>query len=57
MTIKEISELTGLSDDTIRNKIKDLYPNIIKNGKKTYLKKEETINVVAELRKKGKKIE
>ncbi len=53
MTIKEISELTGLSDDTVRNKIKDLYPNIIKNGKKTYLKKEETINVVAELRKKG----
>ena len=53
MTIKEISELTGLSYGTIRKKIKDLYPNIIKNGKKTYLKKEETINVVAELRKKG----
>jgi len=37
MTIKEIANILIVSDETIRRSILKLFPDILKNGKKTYL--------------------
>ena len=53
MTIKEIVDLTRCSDTSVRNKIKKIYPNLIKNGEKTLLSQEQAYRVCEELRKVG----
>ena len=50
MTIKEIMAITGLSKQTIINKIKEKYPIKIEHGKTTKLNQEESIIVVNELK-------
>jgi hypothetical protein len=50
MTTKEIAEITGLSRDTILNKIKEKFPLKIQNGKTTRLNQEESILIVNELK-------
>jgi predicted metal-dependent hydrolase len=50
MTIKEIMSITGLSRDTILNKVKEKFPNKISKGKTTRLNQEESITVVKELK-------
>ena len=50
MTIKQITDLTGLSKQTVINRIKNLYPAKIEHGKTTRLNKEEAIKVVNSLR-------
>lgn len=50
MTIKEIIEVTGLSKQTIINKIKEKYPAKIEHGKTTKLNQDESIEVVKELK-------
>jgi len=32
MTIKEIAEVAGVSKDTVLRKVKELYPERVKNG-------------------------
>jgi hypothetical protein len=53
MTTKEIAVLTGLNNKTILRVIDKLFPDMIKNGKRTILNKEQARLVVSELRKKG----
>lgn len=53
MNIKDISRLTELSRETVRTKAKELFPLKFENGKTTYFSKDESIKIVAELRKKG----
>ncbi|MFA5297258.1 MAG: hypothetical protein WC389_03520 [Lutibacter sp.] len=50
MTIKEIASLTGLSKQTIINKVKELYPTKIEHGKTTRLNQSESIDVVNKLK-------
>jgi hypothetical protein len=53
MTIKDICTLTGLSDWTVRDKIKELFPGCCVQGKRTVLTQEQSLMVVEGLRKKG----
>jgi len=53
MNVKQISELIGLSENTIRRKIKELYPNKLEKGKKTRLNQNEVLEIVSDLRVKG----
>ncbi len=50
MTIKEICELVGCSDRTVRRKIKELFPSLLKDKSKTILQKDEALLVVGELK-------
>lgn len=50
MTIKEIVEITGLSKQTILNKVKEKFPTKIIHGKTTRLNQDESISIVNELR-------
>lgn len=50
MTVKEISDLVGCSDQTVRRKIKELFPALLKYGKETILQKDEALLVVGELK-------
>lgn len=51
MTIKEVSEILGVSHDTIRNKIKEFFPEIIKNGITTYLNEIQVTKIKLEVEK------
>jgi len=53
MTIKEIVEITRANEKTIREKIKELYPGLIKKGKKTILNDSQVENVLIVLKKTG----
>lgn len=37
MTVKQVAEALGYEEDTIRKKVKELFPNIVEPGKTTYL--------------------
>jgi hypothetical protein len=41
MTVKEVAVALGVAESTIRNKIKELYPEIIENGKQTFMTKQQ----------------
>jgi hypothetical protein len=53
MTVKDICIVTGLSERTVRDKIKELYPERCVKGKATFLNQGQAEKVVGELRKKG----
>lgn len=53
MTVKEIAETAGVSTETVSRKIKELYPDRVKNGKTTRLVQSEALCIMAELRKKN----
>lgn len=53
MTVKEMAEVAGVSKDTVLRKIKEIYPERIKNGKATNLIQTEAVYVMKELRKKN----
>lgn len=53
MTVKQISEITRANEKTIREKIKELYPNLIKKGKKTILNDSQVESVLIVLKKTG----
>lgn len=53
MTAREIAEIAGLSVDTVQKKIKELYPEIVEQRKRTVLNKTQSIEVMKELRKKN----
>jgi len=52
VTIKQISEVAGVSIDTVTRKVKEMYPEKVQKGKATTLVQKEAINVMSELRKK-----
>lgn len=53
MTAREIAEIAGLSVDTVQKKIKELYPEIVEQRKRTVLNKTQSIEIMKELRKKN----
>lgn len=53
MTIRQMAEVSGLSTDTVTRKVKEMYPDRVKNGRPTNLVQAEAITVMAELRKKN----
>ena len=53
MTIKEISELSGISTRQVTRIGKELFPHNFQNGKKTFFLENEAIELMRVLRKKG----
>lgn len=53
MNIKQLSEVTGCSRQTVNRVAKELYPARFTNGKKTDFKEVESIEIVRLLRKQG----
>lgn len=53
MTVKQMAEVAGVSKDTVLRKVKELYPERVKNGKATRLIQTEAVCVMKELRKKN----
>lgn len=53
MTTREIAETAGVSTETASRKIKEMYPDRVKNGKPTRLIQSEALCVMSELRKKN----
>jgi phage antirepressor YoqD-like protein len=45
MTIKEITDVLNIPEQTLRNYIRKLYPNLMKKGVTTYLNEEQIINI------------
>lgn len=41
MTVKEVSEALGTAESTIRNKVKELFPEIVENGKQTLITEQQ----------------
>lgn len=50
MTIKQFCEMTGLKRITVTNAVKKLFPDIIKNGKTTFLDEMQSTEILKELR-------
>lgn len=48
-----MAEVAGVSKDTVLRKVKELYPERVKNGKATRLIQAEAVCVMKELRKKN----
>jgi hypothetical protein len=55
MNIKQLSELTDLSERTIQRKIKKMFPALINNGKTTDLSEEDSFLLINELKVKVSK--
>jgi histone H3/H4 len=53
MTVREIAEIAGVSVDTVQKKIKEMFPEIVEQRKKTVLNKMQAIEVMKDLRKKN----
>lgn len=53
MTIKELSDVAGVSTDTIKREIKKQFPCKIKNGVKTVLDEQESISIIKGVKKKN----
>ena len=51
MTIPQMADVAGVSPETIRRKVKELYPERVQNGKATYLNQAEATAVMAAVRK------
>jgi len=52
-TIKKISSMLGVSHNTIRKVVKELFPNKIQNGVRTLLNDEELVKIVGAIKHKG----
>ena len=50
MSVKEIASIYGVSYDTINNAVKRLFPEIVKNGKKTLLNEIQVACISKELK-------
>ena len=53
MTIKEIVEVSGCSESSVRRKVNELFPGFMETGKKKRLNQKQAIEVMSSLRKKG----
>jgi hypothetical protein len=53
MTVKELSKLFNVSDETIKNVIRELYPELMQKGKRTILDKEKCFAIGEIVRKPG----
>lgn len=53
MTARQMSEVSGVSVDTVNRKIKEMYPDAVQKGRSTRLSQTQAITVMSELRKKN----
>lgn len=53
MTVRELAETAGCSQKTVRSITKELFPNLIKNGKATIFNKEQAFDIMLKLPKKN----
>ena len=53
MTIKQIAEIAGVSDETVRRIGKSLFPDKFETGRQTVFTEHQSINLMALIRKKG----
>jgi len=53
VTIKQMAEVSGVSTETVSRKVKEMYPDRVKNGRPTNLIQPEALCVMSELRKKN----
>lgn len=53
MTINDMALVAGVSQETVRAKGKEMYPDKFVNGRKTVFNQTEAVTIMAELRKKG----
>ncbi|GHU82775.1 hypothetical protein FACS189468_7320 [Spirochaetia bacterium] len=51
MTVKEVADTLGLSPDTVKISIRELFPDLMQNGKTTYLNEAQVTAVKFNLRK------
>jgi len=51
MTVKEVAEIFKVSQDTILRKVKEYFPEIVRNGKITYLNEYQVTKIKIELEK------
>ena len=51
MTVREVSEIIGKDQRTVQLKVKELFPNIVINGKTTYLNEAQVTAVKLDLEK------
>jgi hypothetical protein len=51
ITVKEFSQNLKVSEELIKTKIREVYPNLMKNGKTTFLTKEQAVKIKTELEK------
>jgi phage antirepressor YoqD-like protein len=49
MTVKEVAEVLGYKPDTIQGKVKELFPEIVKNGITTYLNQKQVLIIKQKL--------
>jgi phage antirepressor YoqD-like protein len=50
MTVKQVAEALGVSYDTVNNAVKRLFPELVKNGVKTYLSERHIACISKELK-------
>jgi len=51
MTTKQMADAAGVSTDTVTRKIKELFPQLVENRKKTVLNQGQALKVMSEIRK------
>ena len=52
MTVREVAEVLGCNPETVKKHIRTLFPDIMENGKTTYLN-EKQVTVILETMKRG----
>jgi hypothetical protein len=53
MTVREIANVCNCTPETVKNKIREMFPGKMINGKPTMLSQVESIQLVEDMRKKG----
>ena len=53
MTIKELADVAGVSESTVRRTGKELYPNVFQNGVKTDFDSDQSMDIMNLVRKKN----
>lgn len=55
MTVKQVADVLGVSDQAVRDSIKKLFPEILVNGKTTFLNEEQTTAIKLQIQSGGKR--
>lgn len=55
MTVKQVADVLGVSDQAVRDSIRKLFPDILENGKTTFLNEEQTTAVKLQIQAGGKR--
>ncbi len=45
MTVKEVAEVLGVAESTVRNKVSEMFPEIVRNGIATYLNEQQATEI------------